>query len=71
MVFLRNQQTQLAENQYDSINPIEGAKLLGTPDRSKARHDNKRKNEDESPAVNCEYAMVNKAHKKADKKVGG
>lgn len=47
------------ENQYEAIDPVEAAKLLGTPDTNSVRPATKQ----ESPKVECEYAMVNKANK--------
>lgn len=48
------------ENQYESINSVEAAKLLGTPDTNNGPASTKQ----EPPKVECEYAMVNKANKK-------
>ena len=47
-------------SQYESVNPVEAAKLLRSantsPDVSKTRY--------EPPPEDCEYAVVNKANKK-------
>ena len=62
---LRHQRAQLGENHYEPVDPVEAAKLLGTPDSSTARPVMKKKEDEyESPSANCEYAMVNKANKK-------
>ena len=56
---------QSEENQYESVNHVEAAKLLGSPDRTRVPPDNQpSKIEHELPAPDCEYAVVNKANKK-------
>lgn len=64
---LRHQQAQLGDNQYESVDRVEAAKLLGTPDSGNSRPVTKNKDEYESPSANCEYAVVNKR----DRKVSG
>ncbi|XP_022777565.1 uncharacterized protein LOC111318989 [Stylophora pistillata] len=44
---------QLGESQYESVNPVEAAKLLGSANSTP-----------EASPKNCEYAVVNKANKK-------
>ena len=60
---LRHQPGRLGENQYEHVDRVEVAKLLGSSDNNKTE----RKAEHESPPANCEYAVVNKK----DKKVSG
>jgi len=50
----------MGENQYEPVDRVEVAKLLGTPDNNKAE----KETEHESPSANCEYAVVNKKNKK-------
>jgi len=54
------QPAQIGENQYEPVDRVEVAKLLGTPDNNKAE----KETEHESPSANCEYAVVNKKNKK-------
>ena len=55
---------QLGENQYETVDPVEAAKLLGTQDSHKSRPAAKKEDEHEVPSANCEYAVVNKKDKK-------
>nr|XP_058940237.1 uncharacterized protein LOC131768528 isoform X2 [Pocillopora verrucosa] len=48
---------QLGESQYESVNQVEAAKLLGSPN-------SKNNTRLQPPPENCEYAVVNKANKK-------
>lgn len=57
---LRNKPARLGENQYEPVDRVEVAKLLGTSDNNKTE----KKTEHESPPANCEYAVVNKKNKK-------
>ena len=57
---LRHQAARLGENQYEPVDRVEAAKLLGTSDNNKSE----KKTEHESPPANCEYAVVNKKNKK-------
>jgi len=50
----------MGDNQYEPVDRVEVAKLLGTPDNNKAE----KETEHESPTANCEYAVVNKKNKK-------
>ena len=50
----------MGENQYEPVDRVEVATLLGTPDINNAG----KKTEHESPSANCEYAVVNKKNKK-------
>ena len=59
-LFLRHQSAQIGPNQYEPVDRVEVAKLLGTPDSNKAE----KKIEHVSPSANCEYAVVNKKDKK-------
>ncbi|XP_066017256.1 uncharacterized protein [Pocillopora verrucosa] len=53
----KNENNQLGESQYESVNQVEAAKLLGSPNsKSNTRL--------QPPPENCEYAVVNKANKK-------
>ena len=60
---LRHQPARLGDNQYEPVDRVEVAKLLGSSDNNKSE----KKAEHESPPANCEYAVVNKK----DKKVSG
>ena len=57
---LRHQPARMGDNQYEPVDRVEVAKLLGTPDNNKAE----KETEHESPTANCEYAVVNKKNKK-------
>nr|XP_058940228.1 uncharacterized protein LOC131768521 isoform X2 [Pocillopora verrucosa] len=53
----KKEKDQLGESQYESVNQVEAAKLLGSP--------NSKNNTRLQPLPeNCEYAVVNKANKK-------
>ena len=55
--YLSSENNQLGESQYESVNQVEAAKLLGSP--------NSKNNTRLQPLPeNCEYAVVNKANKK-------
>ena len=55
--YLSSENNQLGESQYKSVNQVEAAKLLGSPNsKSNTRL--------QPPPENCEYAVVNKANKK-------
>ena len=55
--FYLSENDQLGESQYESVNQVEAAKLLGSP--------NSKNNTRLQPLPeNCEYAVVNKANKK-------
>ena len=55
--YLSSENNQLGESQYESVNQVEAAKLLGSPNsKSNTRL--------QPPPENCEYAVVNKANKK-------
>ena len=55
--YLSREKDQLGESQYESVNQVEAAKLLGSP--------NSKNNTRLQPLPeNCEYAVVNKANKK-------
>ena len=55
--YLRSENDQLGESQYESVNRVEAAKLLGSP---KSKNDTRFQPTPE----NCEYAVVDKANKK-------
>ena len=57
LFYLRSEDDQLGESQYESVNQVEAAKLLGPPNSK----DNTRF---QPPPENCEYAVVNKANKR-------
>ena len=55
--YLSSENDQLGESQYESVNQVEAAKLLGSP--------NSKNNTRLQPLPeNCEYAVVNKTNKK-------
>ena len=55
--YLSSENDQLGESQYESVNQVEAAKLLGSPNsKSNTRL--------QPPPENCECAVVNKANKK-------
>ena len=57
--YLSSENDQLGESQYESVNQVEAAKLLGSP--------NSKNNTRLQPLPeNCEYAVVNKANKKVN-----
>ena len=57
--YLSREKDQLGESQYESVNQVEAAKLLGSP--------NSKNNTRLQPLPeNCEYAVVNKANKKVN-----
>ena len=58
--FGSHQPAQIDQNQYEPVDRVEVAKLLGTSDINKAEN----KIEHVSPSENCEYAVVNKKEKK-------
>jgi len=58
--FGSHQTVEIDQNQYEPVDRVEVAKLLGTPDINKAE----KKIEHVSPSENCEYAVVNKKDKK-------
>ena len=55
--YLSREKDQLGESQYESVNQVEAAKLLGSPN-------SKNNTRLQPPPENCEYAVVNKANKK-------
>ena len=55
--YLSSENDQLGESQYESVNQVEAAKLLGSPN-------SKNNTRLQPPPENCEYAVVNKANKK-------
>ena len=55
--YLSREKDQLGESQYESVNQVEAAKLLGSPN-------SKNNTRLQPPLENCEYAVVNKANKK-------
>ena len=55
--YLRSENDQLGESQYESVNRVEAAKLLGSPK-------SKNNTRFQPTPENCEYAVVNKANKK-------
>ena len=55
--YLSSENNQLGESQYESVNQVEAAKLLGSPN-------SKNNTRLQPPLENCEYAVVNKANKK-------
>ncbi|KAL9973645.1 hypothetical protein ACROYT_G020126 [Oculina patagonica] len=59
-----HQRAQLGENQYEPVDRVEAAKVLGTPDSGRAPPTTQKKDEYELPSPNCEYAVVNKKNRK-------
>ena len=57
LFYLRSEDDQLGESQYESVNQVEAAKLLGSPN-------SKNNTRFQPPPENCEYAVVNKANKR-------
>ena len=57
LFYLRSDDDQLGESQYESVNQVEAAKLLGSPN-------SKNNTRLQPPPENCEYAVVNKANKR-------
>ena len=55
--YLSSENDQLGESQYESVNRVEAAKLLGSPK-------SKNNTRFQPTPENCEYAVVNKANKK-------
>ena len=55
--YLSRENDQLGESQYESVNRVEAAKLLGSPK-------SKNNTRFQPTPENCEYAVVNKANKK-------
>ena len=57
LFYLRSEDDQLGESQYESVSQVEAAKLLGSPN-------SKNNTRFQPPPENCEYAVVNKANKR-------
>ena len=57
LFYLSSEDDQLGESQYESVNQVEAAKLLGSPN-------SKNNTRFQPPPENCEYAVVNKANKR-------